>query len=124
MISAQPFVFHYLRLLKFPPALYLFVTSFLLTGPDLGVLFDTYFIFTYLSQLELHNSKFQKKEDMIWYLMFVAAVIIVGHFLFYYLSCTNYPLHTSSCAGKKNLKHPSYICPYSGLLYSYNGSWK
>ncbi|KAI0377931.1 Der1-like family-domain-containing protein [Hypomontagnella monticulosa] len=82
MISAQPFVFHYLRLLKFPPALYLFVTSFLLTGPDLGVLFDTYFIFTYLSQLESHNPKFSKKEDMIWYLMFVGSVIILLNSLF------------------------------------------
>ncbi|KAI0139376.1 Der1-like family protein [Hypoxylon sp. NC0597] len=76
MLSAAPFIFHYSFLFKWPPALYRLVTSFLLTGPNLGVLFDTYFIFTYLSQLETSNSKFQRKEDLIWYLMFVTAVIV------------------------------------------------
>ncbi|KAI0024462.1 Der1-like family protein [Xylariomycetidae sp. FL0641] len=76
MISYQPFIFHYSFLMKFPPALYRFVTSFLLTSPNLGVLFDTYFIFTYLSQLERTNPRFTKKEDLIWYLMFVGTVIV------------------------------------------------
>ncbi|KAI1468555.1 Der1-like family-domain-containing protein [Daldinia caldariorum] len=76
MLNAEPFIFHYSRLIQFPPALYLIVTSFLLTGSGMSVLFDTYFIFNYLSQLETGNSKFSKKEDMIWYLFFLACVIL------------------------------------------------
>ncbi|KAI1376591.1 Der1-like family-domain-containing protein [Hypoxylon crocopeplum] len=76
MLSHEPFLFFYPLLLKFPPPLYRLVTTFLLTGPDLSVLFDTYFIFTYLSQLEMNNSKFPRKEDMIWYLMVVTSVIL------------------------------------------------
>ncbi|KAI1799963.1 Der1-like family-domain-containing protein [Daldinia bambusicola] len=76
MLNPEPFLFHYSRFTQFPPALYLIVTSFLLTGSGMSVLFDTYFIFTYLSQLETGNSKFSKKEDMIWYLFFLACVIL------------------------------------------------
>ncbi|KAI0834653.1 Der1-like family protein [Hypoxylon sp. FL0890] len=82
MLSAAPFVFHYSLLFKWPPALYRLVTSFLLTSPNLGVLFDTYFVFTYLSQLETSNSKFQRKEDLIWYLMFVTTIIVPLNALF------------------------------------------
>jgi Derlin-2/3 len=78
MFSANPFYFHWRLLWAFPPGVHRFVTSFLLTGPKLEVLFDTYFVFTYLSQLEKGNSKFTRKEDLIWYLMFVGTVIIVG----------------------------------------------
>ncbi|KAI1390821.1 Der1-like family protein [Hypoxylon trugodes] len=81
MLSIEPFIFHYLMLYKFPPDIYRLVTSFLVTSPNLGVLFDTYFIFTYLSQLET-VSKFQKKEDLIWYLMFVTTIIVPLNALF------------------------------------------
>ncbi|XXH00148.1 hypothetical protein Hte_006490 [Hypoxylon texense] len=77
MISSFPFFFHHSLLFKFPPALYRLVTSFLITGPDFNVLLDTYFVFTYLSQLEVGNSKFTRKEDLIWYLMVVSSVIIL-----------------------------------------------
>ncbi|KAH9909625.1 Der1-like family-domain-containing protein [Xylariomycetidae sp. FL2044] len=77
MLSFQGFFFHYSMLLKFPPAVHRLVTSFLLTSKDLGVLFDTYFVFSYLSQLERGNSKFSKKEDLIWYLMFVDVIIVL-----------------------------------------------
>ncbi|KAI1100147.1 Der1-like family-domain-containing protein [Jackrogersella minutella] len=82
MLNPDPFIFHYSLLFKFPPGLYRLVTSFLLTGSGLGVLFDTYFVFTYLSQLELSNSKFAKKEDLIWYLLFVTGVIVPLNALF------------------------------------------
>ncbi|KAI1505621.1 Der1-like family-domain-containing protein [Biscogniauxia marginata] len=75
MLSIYGFIFHYSFLLKFPPGIHRFVTSFLITSKDLGVLFDTYFVYTYLSQLEKGNSKFMKKEDLIWYLMFVGGTI-------------------------------------------------
>ncbi|KAI1327814.1 Der1-like family protein [Xylariaceae sp. FL0255] len=76
MLSIYGFVFHYSMLLQFPPAIHRFVTSFLITSKDLGVLMDTYFLYTYLSQLEKGNPKFSRKEDLIWYLMFVGGIII------------------------------------------------
>ncbi|KAI1747358.1 Der1-like family protein [Xylaria castorea] len=77
MLSIHGFFFHYSMLLKFPPAIHRFATSFLITSKDLGVLFDTYFVYTYLSQIERNNAKFAKKEDLLWYLMFVGGVIIL-----------------------------------------------
>ncbi|KAH8664186.1 Der1-like family protein [Xylariales sp. PMI_506] len=82
MLSGYPFFFDYRFLLGFPPGIHRFVTSFLLTEPQLSVLFDTYFVFTYLSQIEKGNSKFTKKEDLVWYLMFVGTVIIVFNQIF------------------------------------------
>ncbi|RYO92548.1 hypothetical protein DL766_002371 [Monosporascus sp. MC13-8B] len=82
MISAYPFLFHYSTLLQFPPAVHRLVTSFLLTGPGLSVLFETYFIYSYLSQVEKGNSKFSKREDLVWYLMFVGGVIITLNQIF------------------------------------------
>ncbi|OTA98293.1 hypothetical protein M426DRAFT_326113 [Hypoxylon sp. CI-4A] len=82
LLSFDPFIFHYSLVWKFPPALYRLVTTFLLTGPNMSVLFDTYFVFTYLSQLEMSNSRFSKKEDLIWYLIFVAGVILPLNALF------------------------------------------
>ncbi|KAI0896083.1 Der1-like family protein [Annulohypoxylon nitens] len=81
MLSAEPFIFHYSLLFKFPPGLYRLVTSFLLTGSGMAVLFDTYFVFTYLSQLE-NSPKFQSKEDLVWYLMFVTGIICPLNALF------------------------------------------
>ncbi|GAP93221.1 putative der1-like family protein [Rosellinia necatrix] len=77
MLSIYGFFFHYSMLLQFPPGMHRLVTSFLITSKDLGVLFDTYFVYTYLSQLEKGNAKFSKKEDLVWYLAFVGTVIII-----------------------------------------------
>lgn len=78
MLSSDPFWFDYRFLLKLPPGVHRLVTSFMITQPQLGVLMDTYFTFSYLSQLEKSNSKFSRKEDLIWYLMVVGTVVIVG----------------------------------------------
>ena len=86
MFSSGPFWFHWRFLLKFPPAVYRLVTSFLITGPQIGVLLDTYFVYSYLSQLEKSNSKFTRKEDLIWYLMVVGSVIIVGLYNSFHVS--------------------------------------
>lgn len=80
MLSGDAFWMHYAYLLRFPPGLHRLVTSFMMTGPQLSVLFDTYFVYTYLSQLE--QTKFTRKEDLIWYLMVVGSIIIVGAFSF------------------------------------------
>ncbi|KAI1813531.1 Der1-like family protein [Poronia punctata] len=82
MVAPYHFFFHYSVLLKFPPAIHKIVTSFLITSKDLGVLMDTYFIYTYLRQLESLNAKFTKKEDLVWYLTFVGGVIVLVNQIF------------------------------------------
>ncbi|KAJ4423820.1 hypothetical protein N0V82_001559 [Gnomoniopsis sp. IMI 355080] len=77
ILPMQWFYFHYLEIFKFPPEIWRFVTSFLLTGPKLGIVMDTYFIFQYLSQLETTHPKFNRKEDLLWYLVFCGFVIVV-----------------------------------------------
>ncbi|KAK7749435.1 hypothetical protein SLS53_000007 [Cytospora paraplurivora] len=71
------FYFHYLQIFKLPPEIWRFATSFFITGPGLGIIMDTYFVFQYLSQLETTHPKFTRKEDLLWYLVFVGSVIIV-----------------------------------------------
>ncbi|ESA42547.1 uncharacterized protein NCU01296 [Neurospora crassa OR74A] len=66
------------RLFKLPPELWRLVTSFLLSSPQLGIVLDPYFAYLYLSQLETSNPKFQRKEDVLWYLITVGGFIIVG----------------------------------------------
>lgn len=72
-------IFHVFYIWKFPPELWRVPTSFLLTGSGLGLLFDTYFLYKYLSELEIANRRFPKKEDLIWYLFCVSAGILVSH---------------------------------------------
>lgn len=71
-------IFHVFYIWKFPPELWRIPTSFLLTGSGLGLLFDTYFLYKYLSELEIANRRFPKKEDLIWYLFCVSAGILVS----------------------------------------------
>lgn len=99
MLPGDAFWMHYAYLLKFPPGLHRLVTSFMLTGPQLSVLFDTYFVYTYLSQLE--QTKFTRKEDLIWYLMVVGSVIIVGAFSLF------------SRASGGLFRQPLLLAPYS-----------
>jgi hypothetical protein len=78
LLPAQLIIFHPYYIWKFPPEIWRIPTSFLLTGEGLGLLFDTYFLYQYLSQLELGNPRFPRKEDLIWYLMFVSGTTLVS----------------------------------------------
>ncbi|CCF47298.1 centromere/microtubule-binding protein cbf5 [Colletotrichum higginsianum] len=75
IVKAYWFIFLPDFLFQFPPQIWRFGTNFLLTGPQLGLLFDTYFLYTYLTALEIGNPRFARREDVIWYLMFVCTVI-------------------------------------------------
>ncbi|KAJ9143844.1 Derlin [Pleurostoma richardsiae] len=77
VLPGQWFWFHHSRLLTIPPEIWRPVTAFFLTDPGLGIIMDTYFVFQYLSQLENGHPKFTRKEDLLWYLMFVGIVIII-----------------------------------------------
>ncbi|EEY14092.1 conserved hypothetical protein [Verticillium alfalfae VaMs.102] len=69
------------KLFTFPPQAWRIWSNFLVTGPQLSLLFDTYFLYNYTSALEVGNPRFSKKEDVIWYLLFVGGVITLQRFL-------------------------------------------
>jgi hypothetical protein len=98
-------VYHPYYLWKIPPEVWRIVTAFLITGDGLSMLFDTYFLYQYLSQLELGNTRFPRKEDVLWYLMFVSGTILVG------LDVLFHSIHICICLSAS----PSYICPGSAL---------
>lgn len=67
------------KILTFPPQIWRFWTNFLITGPQLGLLFDTYFLYNYTSALEIGHPRFSKREDVVWYFLFVSSVITVSY---------------------------------------------
>ncbi|KAG6040329.1 hypothetical protein E4U41_000886 [Claviceps citrina] len=77
MLPAKYFIFHPFYLFQFPPQIWRLATSFLITSPGIGLLFDTYFLYTYLCQMEVGNPRFPRKEDLFWYLVFVCGTILV-----------------------------------------------
>jgi Derlin-2/3 len=66
-------------LLRFPPQIWRLVTSFLLSGPKIGLIIHPMWAYQNLSQLETGHPKFPRKEDVLYYLMTVGSFIIVGH---------------------------------------------
>ncbi|KEZ39914.1 hypothetical protein SAPIO_CDS8876 [Scedosporium apiospermum] len=61
---------------KFPPEVWRFITSFLITNPQFGIILDPYFLYMYLSELERGNSRFPRREDLVWYLIFVSTTMV------------------------------------------------
>lgn len=103
------FYFHYLEIFKIPPQIWRFFTSFLITGPQLGIIMDTYFVYQYTSQLETTHPKFSRKEDLLWYMVFCSSVIIVS-----LTADTCVPTTASPLA--HSFYSTSYICPDSEIL--------
>ncbi|CAM1508347.1 Fc.00g051950.m01.CDS01 [Cosmosporella sp. VM-42] len=84
------FVHHPYYLWKFPPDIWRPVASFIPAGAGLSLLFDTYFLYNYMSQLEVGHPRFPRKGDLLWYLIFVSGSILTidyfvgfnfGHYL-------------------------------------------
>ncbi|KAI9722099.1 MAG: hypothetical protein M1828_004913 [Chrysothrix sp. TS-e1954] len=73
---------------SFPPEIWRPFTSFFITGGGLSLLMDPYFLYLYADSLEREGSRFSRKEDFAWYILFNMAVIFVlsnltvGGFLF------------------------------------------
>jgi Derlin-2/3 len=116
VLPGNYFIFHHMFLFKFLPELWRPVTSFLITGSGLNMLFDTYFLYQYLSGLEIGNPRFSKKADLIWYLMFVSGVILVGSALCSSLASVQ-PL-SSTAPNAPLISARIVLC-----LYYYHGSW-
>jgi len=82
MLSFGYVIFYLGQFLKFPPYVWTIVTSFLITGEGIGIILDTYFLYTYSSQLEIATPRVSGPGDYITYLLFVCSVILVGYTLF------------------------------------------
>ncbi len=80
-IPSQWLGYHPGYLLRFPPQIWRLATGFLITGPQLGLLFDTYFFYKAASDMETGHPRMRRKEDFIWYLICVCSFIAVS-FLF------------------------------------------
>ncbi|KAL9136606.1 MAG: hypothetical protein Q9175_002198 [Cornicularia normoerica] len=77
IISGSRVLFHLPWIFKFPlPEVWRFVTSFLVTGGGLSMLFDTYFLWTYSSGLEKESGRFSQPGDFFTYIIFLGLVIV------------------------------------------------
>ncbi|KAM5342550.1 hypothetical protein ACJ41O_013516 [Fusarium nematophilum] len=81
ILSISHFIHHPFYLWKIPPQIWRPVTSFFIAGSGLNMLFDSYFLYNYLSQLETGNPRFPRKVDLVWYLMFVGGTILMINYL-------------------------------------------
>ncbi|KAF8865841.1 hypothetical protein BDZ45DRAFT_735780 [Acephala macrosclerotiorum] len=69
-------LFHISRFMVLPPELWRLFTSFLITGEGLGIIFDTYFLYTYGSKLETASPRFTEPGDFFVYIVFVCTTIL------------------------------------------------
>jgi len=121
ILSGYWVVFYLPAFLKLPPQLWRLFTSFLITGPSLGILFDTYFckdwqtsetpvlhfvdsdvVYTYGSKLETASPRFSQPGDFFTYIVFVCLTVLVGH--------------TSPDISMLYVLGTSHICPHSAML--------
>ncbi|QIW98668.1 hypothetical protein AMS68_004186 [Peltaster fructicola] len=63
---------------KTVPEVWRFVTSFLLTGSQLSLILDPYFLYTYGSQLEMGSAQFSAPGDFFVYVVFLAVTILLS----------------------------------------------
>lgn len=63
---------------KFPPEIWRLITSFWLTGPQLGIILDPFLLWTYGSNLERDSPRFLRKGDFFVYVAFVQLIILVS----------------------------------------------
>ncbi|TVY67402.1 Derlin-1 [Lachnellula suecica] len=64
------------KFIQLPPQIWRLLTSFLMTSPKFGIIFDTYFLYTYGSKLETASPKFSQPGDFFTYILFVCATIV------------------------------------------------
>jgi len=76
IISGYWVIFYLPYLWKMPPQIWRLVTSFLITSKDLGIIFDTYFLYTYGSKLEMSSPRFTQPGDFFTYLLFICFTIL------------------------------------------------
>lgn len=78
LLSGKWVIFYLPWIFKFPmPEVWRFFSPFWVTGPGLGILFDTYFLWTYSSNLETSSSRFSQPGDFFVYIMFLGVFIVL-----------------------------------------------
>lgn len=75
LIPAGLLYFHKVFMFMMPPQVWRLFGSYLVTQPKLSILLDPYFFYNYISQLETSNPRFSRREDLVWYLVFVTTSI-------------------------------------------------
>ncbi|TVY91781.1 Derlin, partial [Lachnellula willkommii] len=71
-------------LIKLPPELWRIFTSLFITWPNFGIVFDTYFLYTYGALLEISSPRFSQRADFFTYICFSSVVILLLNLLFTY----------------------------------------
>ncbi|TVY49860.1 Derlin [Lachnellula occidentalis] len=110
--------FYYVMFIKetfiqLPPQIWRLVTAFLITGPKFGIIFDTYFLYTYGSKLEKASPKFSQPGDFLTYILFVCTVIVglnmafTGAYLF--TSALVLAFAYTSCQDDRGMQATFYI---------------
>ncbi|CAK7264886.1 hypothetical protein SEPCBS57363_001302 [Sporothrix epigloea] len=128
IISGRWFYFNWHFLIKPIPDIWRFPMSFLITLPKLSILLDPYFLYSYLSQLEVGNPRFPRREDLIWYLFFVSTIIVIfdqciGYRLGSYLQALILALAYTCTQDQRGAKAnflfitiPAQLVPYSMMV--------
>lgn len=60
------------------PQLWRILSAFFITGPQLGLIMDPFFLYHYSSQLEIGSPRFSRSGAYAFYLMFVSTIILVS----------------------------------------------
>ncbi|KAI5806664.1 Der1-like family-domain-containing protein [Peziza echinospora] len=80
VLSIDHIFFHGHFIFKtFPPQIWRLVSSFLLTGPKMGILMDTFFLYRDASECE---KRFTRTGDFFVFTVFVGSVILILNYLF------------------------------------------
>jgi len=66
------------------PQLWRLLTPFLLTGPQFGLIFDPYFLWTYGKELEVDSSRFSEPGSFLVFLVFVGVFVLVSEDILLY----------------------------------------
>ncbi|RFU72457.1 centromere microtubule-binding cbf5 [Trichoderma arundinaceum] len=77
ILAGDLFYYDIYHLLRIPPQIWRPVTCFLITFPNLGILFDTFHMYMYMSQLERGHPRLSRREDLVWYLTFISGTILI-----------------------------------------------
>lgn len=72
------FIKGYIFTISQVPQIWRLVTAFLITGPQLGLILDPFFLYHYSSQLETGNPRFNVPGAYAWYIFLVSVIITVS----------------------------------------------
>ncbi|KAK7709090.1 hypothetical protein SLS57_008815 [Botryosphaeria dothidea] len=76
LVPGMPLIFIPQKVFAFPPQIWRLVTSFFITGPQMSIIFDPYFLYQYGSQLETNSPRFSEPGAFFIYIVFNGLVIV------------------------------------------------